>query len=166
MAMLRTAALAAALVGLTACAGFEPSGRGVDNDVSAPAAAPQLVPPPPTQTAPTQAAPTQPPAAQPTGPVVTTPTPAPTTPPPVRTSGGEDVVVPGVRERQVPPPGGDPRSTSERMADIRAWDDCVMRSQGRAESDPMRPQLDTPEDVCRERLGMSSRTSVPDSRRD
>ena|SRR5688572_23928024 len=160
MAMMRSVALAAALMGLAACAGFEPSGRGVDSSADA-------APPPPVETVAPRVQPTPQPA-QPVGPVVTVPAPAPApmTPPPVRTSGGEDVVVPGVRERQVPPPGGDNRSVSERMSDIRAWDDCVMRVQGRGESDPMRAQLDSPEDVCRERLGMSSRTSVPDSRRD
>jgi hypothetical protein len=77
---------------------------------------------------------------------------------------GDDVVVPGVRERQVPAPGGDPRSNAERMQDIRAWDQCVMRVQGAAEADPMRPQLVTPEDYCSQSLGMAERTSVPQSR--
>ena len=86
-------------------------------------------------------------------------------PPPPRPSTGDEVVVGGVQNQQVRPPRGDPRTNAERMADIHAWDDCVMHAQGQTQSDPMRPQLDTPEDVCRQRLGMSSRTGVPDSRR-
>jgi hypothetical protein len=81
-------------------------------------------------------------------------------------SDPNSVVVRGVAERPVPPPGTDPRSTSERMTDIRAWDQCVMRIQNASESDPLRPMLDTPEELCRVRLGMSSRQAVPDSRRD
>jgi hypothetical protein len=81
-------------------------------------------------------------------------------------SDPNSVVVRGVAERPVPPPDTDPRSTSERMADIRAWDQCVMRIQNTSESDPLRPMLDTPEEVCRVRLGMASRQSIPDSRRD
>ncbi len=39
-----------------------------------------------------------------------------------------------------------------------------MRLQGAAEGDPMRPQLDAPEEICRTSLGMTNRDSVPDSR--
>lgn len=89
---------------------------------------------------------------------VTTPAPSPTT-----GSNDEEVVVPGQVTRQLPTPA-DPRTTTQRMADIRAWDDCVLRLQGRAE-DPTRPQLDPPEEICRRTLGMSERTAVPNSRR-
>jgi hypothetical protein len=64
----------------------------------------------------------------------------------------------------VQPPGGDPRSNAERMQDIRAWDRCVMGVQSAAEADPLRPQLETPEEYCRQSLGMADRTSVPVSR--
>jgi hypothetical protein len=113
-----------------------------------PAARAQAAPPPAVRT---QAAP--PPPAEADRPVVT-----------ASRSGEENVVVPGARERQVQPPNGDPRSNTERMQDIRAWDQCVMRVQGAAEADPMRPQLDTPEDYCRNSLGMATRTSIPQSR--
>jgi hypothetical protein len=76
----------------------------------------------------------------------------------------EEVIVPGQRERQVQAPNGDPRSASERMQDIRAWDQCVMRVQNAFEADPMSAQLDQPEDLCRQSLGMADRTSVPQSR--
>ena len=75
-----------------------------------------------------------------------------------------DIVVPGQVERALPPTG-DPRSVTERAQDVRAWDDCVMRAQGMAESDAMSPSLDTPEDICRQQLGMANRGAVPDSRR-
>ncbi|MGE0596839.1 MAG: hypothetical protein AB7P07_10750 [Hyphomonadaceae bacterium] len=77
-----------------------------------------------------------------------------------------DVVVPGpVQEQQVQPPAGDPRTAAQRMEDIRAWDRCVMQAQNMGESDPTRPALDMPEDLCRQELGMANRTAVPDSRR-
>jgi hypothetical protein len=50
------------------------------------------------------------------------------------------------------------------MQDIRAWDQCVMRVQGAAEADPLRPQLVTPEDYCSQSLGMANRTAIPQSR--
>jgi hypothetical protein len=71
------------------------------------------------------------------------------------------VTVPGIIERPVPAPPGDPRTMRERMRDIRSWDKCVLRAQAHGDTDPMRPQLETPEDYCRERLGMAGRTSVP-----
>ena len=86
-------------------------------------------------------------------------------PPAPRNADDADVIVPGVVERQVPPPEGDPRSVQERMADVRAWDTCVMHAQARTSGDPMRPQLDPPEETCRHSLGMASRLAVPDSRR-
>jgi hypothetical protein len=120
-------------------------------------------PPPPViqqQQAPTPA-PQPPPQAQPQPPAASGVTVAPA---PRRAPPSGDIVVPGQVERQVPTPE-DPRSDAQRMSDIRSWDQCVMRVQGNAEGDPMRPQLDTPEDVCRRSLGMSSRLAVPDSRR-
>lgn len=150
---------------------------------SAPTPAPATAPlPPPTATAP-RPAPTPAPTV---APVVTAPAPAPPPPQtaltprttaapaleeddevtPVDTSrrSASDIVVPGVRERQVEPPRGDPRSTSERMTDIRAWDQCVTRVQAAYESDPMSPQLDSPEEYCSQSLGMSNRDAVPLSR--
>jgi hypothetical protein len=92
--------------------------------------------------------------------------PAPQPDRPVTTAArdDDDVVVPGQRERQVRPPNGDPRSNAERMEDVRAWDQCVIRVQAAYDRDPMRPQLDTPEDYCRESLGMADRDSIPASR--
>lgn len=149
----------------------------------APAAAPAPVVRAP---APTQPATAPPPAAQTPAPSVATPPPAQarapvaspapaqraaTTPPPtdeddepVATASRGDVIVPGARQRQVPAPGGDPRSNAERMQDIRAWDQCVMRVQAAGAADPLRPQLTTPEEYCRTSLGMANRTSVPASR--
>jgi hypothetical protein len=72
--------------------------------------------------------------------------------------------VPGQGNVQVTPPG-DPRSNEERMADIRAWDQCVLQVQSAFDADPMRPQLTTPEEYCRDSLGMAERTAVPISRR-
>lgn len=51
------------------------------------------------------------------------------------------------------------------MQDINAWDRCVTHVQAAFESDPMRPQLDSPEEYCSQSLGMANRTAVPDSRR-
>lgn len=137
---------AGALLALAACASSEPL----------PPAAPA---PPPFAQAPAPSADADVAAPGVAAPGVAAP-PAPRPPPP-----RGDVVVPGQVERAIPPTG-DPRSASERAQDIRAWDDCVMRSQGMAEGDPMRPQLDSPEDVCQRQLGMASRTAVPNSRRD
>jgi hypothetical protein len=50
------------------------------------------------------------------------------------------------------------------MEDIRAWDQCVTRVQAAFESDPMSPQLDSPEEYCSQSLGMSDRDAVPLSR--
>ncbi|MGE3143215.1 MAG: hypothetical protein AB7L65_07820 [Hyphomonadaceae bacterium] len=87
----------------------------------------------------------------------------PPEPPPAPPRAG-DVVVPSARERPVPAPQADPRSVNERMADIRAWDQCVLRVQSQGESNPMRPTLSDPEELCSRSLGMSSRTAVPNSR--
>jgi len=153
-------AAAAALALLSACSSFEPAGRNA-RDGAAP-------PPPPSSSAP---APQQA-AQQPSAPGVAAPNVSVAPPvtqaqpqPSQQRAGGGDIVVPGQVERQVQAPDGDPRSTAERMADIRAWDRCVMRIQGAGGDDPTRPQLDTPEEVCRGELGMASRTAVPASRR-
>lgn len=143
----------AALAALGACAAFEPAGRNAGRE-PAPAAA---QPPAATQPAPApEAAPPAPVAA----PDVSAPAPTPRPQP----QDDEDIVVPGEVERQVPPPQGDPRSTAERIEDIRAWDQCVTQVQAAFERDPMRPQLTSPEEYCRQSLGMSGRTAVPESR--
>jgi hypothetical protein len=105
-------------------------------------------------------------------PAVTRPAPAAAPAPTPNRSGtfnpnpqDDEVVVPGQRERQITPPG-DPRSTSERMEDIRAWDQCVTRVQAAYERDPMRPQLDSPEQYCARSLGMADRDAVPMSRQE
>jgi len=103
-----------------------------------------------------------PPPAAPTTVAANVVAPAPSAP--ARDANNGEVIVPGVVHRQVQPPNGDPRSTQERMADIRSWDHCVMHAQN-VQSDPLRPITDTPEDICRQRLGMNDRTSVPDSRK-
>lgn len=175
--MLGRIAAAAALIALAGCAGMESAGRNARTSepsrvsstpppavASAPAPAVTAAPPP--QAAPVAA----PPSAAAPQPSVAAPglPPAQAEQPATTTASGpaddETVVVPGVRERQVPPPNGDPRSNAERMEDIRAWDRCVMRVQAAADADPLRPQLETPEDYCRESLGMANRTAVPASR--
>lgn len=84
-------------------------------------------------------------------------------PPPPQGEESE-IVVPGVIERPVPTPPGDARSPEQRMRDIRAWDRCVIRAQGIADSDPTRYQAETPEELCRRSLGMNDRLSIPASR--
>jgi hypothetical protein len=87
-------------------------------------------------------------------------------PPPAPSRADDDeIVVPGAVERQVPAPAGDPRSMAQRMEDIRAWDQCVTAVQSAFDSDPMRPQLELPEEYCARSLGMADRTAVPESRR-
>lgn len=183
--MLGRFAVIAACAAVAACAGLEPAGR---NAARAPAATPTATaraptPPPSVTTtnpAPVATPPATPPAAPrpPTAtPPVTTPAPpapAPTAPAASASDGQtftprpqeDTVVVPGQRERQVTPPQGDPRSTAERMEDVRAWDRCVMRVQSAFDSDPMRPQLESPEEVCSRSLGMSGRTAIPLSRQE
>ncbi len=75
-----------------------------------------------------------------------------------------DIVVPSGREVPVSP-NADTRTVAERMADIRSWDQCVMRAQSVGDSDPTRVQMESPEDLCRRSLGMSNRLAVPASRR-
>lgn len=84
--------------------------------------------------------------------------------PPPRRSNDEEVVVPGTITRQIQPPNGDPRTEAERMQDINSWDRCVTHVQAAFESDPMRPQLQSPEEYCSQSLGMADRTAVPISR--
>lgn len=176
--MFRRIAAAAALIAVAGCAGMESAGRNASRSpeptrvasappVQAPAPAPQVAAPapapaPPISAPPVAAAATPPPSAASSAP----PAPAPQPDRPVATAArdDDDVVVPGQRERQVQPPNGDPRSNTERMQDIRAWDQCVVRVQSAYDRDPMRPQLDSPEEYCRESLGMADRTSIPQSR--
>lgn len=188
--MLGRTVVLAALIALAGCAGIEPAGRNAQRSgapapvparVAAPAPAPQAtLPPPQTQAAAPAPAPLAAPPPARTASVAPPPAPAPalTAPPvaasqvaapppsrPTRTSTDDStIVVPGQRETQVRPPNGDPRSNAERMEDIRAWDQCITASQAAFESDPMSPQLDTPEDYCRRSLGMANRTSMPISR--
>jgi hypothetical protein len=174
----------------------QPSRPPVAAPSPAPATAPLPAPTPAPRAAPTVAPTPAPspdaPIARTPAPVVSAPTPAPApattarpapTPAPVVTAPAvtpapanergtfnpnpqdDEVVVPGQRERQITPPG-DPRSTSERMEDIRAWDRCVMTVQNAYERDPMRPQLDSPEQYCSRSLGMSNRDAVPMSRQE
>lgn len=175
-------AIVAAVIGLAGCAGLEPAGRNAARSTAsaptpsatpAPAATPAPTPPPAqTQTAPA-AAPAPTPAPQQTAPQqaappvaaprVSVPTPPPPTPARAQ-SDSDDIVVPGQVQTQVPPPAGDPRTNEERRADIRAWDQCITQVQSAFESDPMSPQLTTPEEYCATSLGMSERTAVPISR--
>lgn len=151
----RVLASAAALVVLSACAGLTPAGRN-----SEPAEAPRVAAPP--SPAPAQIG--TPLRSQ--APVASDVRLEPPPPPP-RPPGDEDeIVVQGQQERQVPPPEGDPRSTLERRQDIRAWDQCVTRAQAIFDTDPMRAQLETPEELCARSLGMANRNAVPISRRD
>jgi hypothetical protein len=91
----------------------------------------------------------------------------PTPPPPRPTraqTDSDDIVVPGQVRTQVPAPAGDPRTNEERIADVRAWDQCITQVQSAFDSDPMSPQLTTPEEYCATSLGMAERTAVPFSR--
>ena len=74
-----------------------------------------------------------------------------------------DIVVPSGREVPISP-NADTRTVSERMADIRSWDQCVTRVQSAGDTDPTRPQLESPEELCRRSLGMTNREAVPASR--
>lgn len=169
--MLARIVAGAALIALAGCAGMESAGRNARAGQPTRVTTTAPVSPAPTVSAPTATASaptptvTAPPVSAPAPTVTAQPAaPAPQVEPVTTASNDDDIVVPGARERQVQPPNGDPRSNGERMEDIRAWDRCVMRVQGAAEADPMRPQLDTPEDYCRQSLGMSNRTAVPESR--
>jgi hypothetical protein len=50
------------------------------------------------------------------------------------------------------------------MEDINSWDRCVTHVQAAFERDPMRPQLQSPEEYCAQSLGMTNREAVPESR--
>ena len=168
-------AAAAALIALAGCAGMESAGRNASRSpeptraTSAPAveSVPDYAAPTSSAPAPVAVAALPPPSAVSSAPPVSSAqvaAPTAQTDRPVTARDDDVVVVPGQRERQVQPPNGDSRSNAERMQDIRAWDQCVVRVQSAYDRDPMRPQLDTPEDYCRESLGMADRSSIPVSR--
>lgn len=144
----RAFASLAALVLVTACAGVEPAGRNSGAAEPAPVSEP-LSPPPAETVAPNVASEAR---------VTPEPRPQPR-------SSDDEVIVQGQVDRQVPPPEGDPRSTAERMRDVRAWDQCVSRAQAAGEVDPMRPAMETPEELCARALGMADRFAMPISRR-
>jgi hypothetical protein len=78
------------------------------------------------------------------------------------------LIVPGQTNTDRPaPPDGDPRNAIERRRDRQVWDKCVLSVQRRLNDDAggANPVEASPEDYCRERLGMSGRDSVPESRR-
>lgn len=152
----RVGMLASAL-GLAACAGIAPAGRNA-SDADAPLGPPPAITAPAAETAPDTAPTAPPPVAAPNVSVAAASAPQ-------RASGEDEIVVPGQVQRQIPPPNGDPRSRAERIEDVRAWDQCVTSVQAAFESDPMRPQLQSPEEVCSTSLSMSARDSVPESRR-
>ena len=170
--MLGRYAAVAALIALAGCAGFESAGRNSSRGASepiptaapAPRAAPvappsSYVPPPPSQaqTSPVQTVQAQqPPVAAPSV-SVAPPPPAP------RAADDADVTV-QAPARQVQAPRGDPRSVSERREDIQRWDTCVMQVQQTYASDPLEPETETPEEVCRRQLGQADRNAVPTSR--
>jgi len=107
------------------------------------------------------------PAPEPVAPPVAAPevrVPVSTTPPPRPRSDDDDIIVPGQAREQVRAPDGDFRSREQRNEDIRAWDRCVSSVQAVFERDPMRPQLNSPEDYCSQSLGMSDRDAIPESR--
>ena len=179
--MLAKQAVAAALVVVLAgCAGLQPAGRNAPEPIpearTAPVQRPQPAPPiQPAASSPViEAAPLPPPTAAPTpapaSPSLVAPAPSvaapavalpPPPPPPVN---NDDVTVTAPVERQVTPPPGDPRSQAERREDIQRWDHCVMQMQAAGDSDPTRPSLESPEDVCSRSLGMVNRNAVPTSR--
>lgn len=190
--LVRVAALAA-IMAVASCAGLEPAGRNARNNVerapvaaSAPRPSPAVAPapaPPPAATTPAPAVvAAPPPSSAPPVAVASAPPPrthpapaaapsvaapgvsAPPRPQPVSRDDDDTVVVPGQVERQVEPPQGDPRSSAERMQDINAWDRCVTNVQAVYERDPMRPQLQSPEEYCAQNLGMANRNAVPVSR--
>ncbi|HYD88702.1 MAG TPA: hypothetical protein VEA80_14605 [Vitreimonas sp.] len=179
--MMRRVAIVAASIALAACAGLEPAGRNAGRapapppaaSTAAPAQTAPTLPPPQTGAQPSAAPTTNPPLVTAPAPTTTAPAAAPdvAAPPPTQPRRAQSdpddaIVVPGQREQQVRPPAGDPRSIAERMEDVRAWDQCVMQVQSAFESDPMRPQLTSPEEYCRQSLGMADRLAVPASRRE
>lgn len=165
-----------AILVLAGCAGMEPAGRNARGPVSAPPSinaaptpAPVVSPAPPTP-APAVTAPapiTQPAPAVRAAPPVATPAPTPASTPRAASAqdDDDDIVVRGaVVQREIAPPSGDPRNAIDRNDDIHAWDECVSAVQAVFERDPMRPQLETPEEYCGRSLGMADRNAVPESR--
>ena len=70
------------------------------------------------------------------------------------------ILVPGARQ-PTPLPPGDPRTVDARMADIRAWDRCILRAQAQmTDGQPGRLQ-ESPEELCRRALGMAEREAIP-----
>ncbi|MEZ5994468.1 MAG: hypothetical protein R3C25_01805 [Hyphomonadaceae bacterium] len=148
--MLKRTAAALALMALAGCAGRERADDAI------------ALPPPPAVSAPVSETPEAAPDAVVAAPGVTAP--APQQPPSRPAAPSDDIVVPGQAQEQALPPQGDPRSNEERRTDVRAWDQCVSQAQTALDTDPMRPQLTTPEEYCANSLGMASRTAVPMSR--
>lgn len=146
MVKLRNGLLAAALAAvLAACAPVQPLPQQ---------RAPGALPPP----ANAGAAPDPAPAPSAAGRPI--PPPRPTPAPPVRQGDVQ------VQPEKVAPPAGDVRTAAERADDIAAWDRCVVRAQGAFENPgSANPVQASPEEYCRQRLGMSGRTAVPNSRR-
>jgi len=96
--------------------------------------------------------------AQDSGAVITLP---PKEPPP----GDDTITVPGAIDRPVEAPDGDPRTPGQRRSDARAYDRCINKAASRQSDNAVaNPVGADPEDYCRERMGMASRDSVPDSR--
>lgn len=188
----RLALMAGLALALSACAGVESAGRNAQRGPqpapvtrSAPPAPQTAALPPPQQQQAAATAPTPAPRASelttpPASVATPSPEPIPTQTPPVAApqvraptptaapprprSDDDDIVVPGQAQEQVIAPQGDFRSREQRNEDVRAWDQCVSSVQAVYERDPMRPQLNSPEDYCSQSLGMASRDAIPDSR--
>lgn len=154
--MMRALAGFAALVVMSGCAGVESAGRNSRAPAPGQVSEPAPEPPPPAQTPPPETG----------APGVASGARVTPEPPPAPAPEDDEVVVRGQIERQIPPPEGDPRSTAERMRDVHAWDQCVSQAQAAGEIDPMRPALETPEELCARSLGMADRFAVPISRRE
>jgi hypothetical protein len=87
------------------------------------------------------------------------------TPPKEPEPDDDSIIVQGTLERPVAPPDGDFRTPDQRRRDARAYDRCINRVSGRqSENAVANPVAADPEEYCRTRLGMASRTSIPDSR--
>jgi hypothetical protein len=77
--------------------------------------------------------------------------------------GKDEVTVPGVIEREVKAPDGDPRSARQRARDRARFDRCVMRVNDRESDSPSaNPVSIAPEEYCSQKLGMRDRNSAPD----
>jgi len=77
----------------------------------------------------------------------------------------DSIDVPGTLERPVAPPDGDVRTPDQRRRDARAYDRCINRAAARqSENSSANPVSANPEEVCRARMGMASRSSIPDAR--